>query len=85
MGKPGGETEVFCPYLSVQVKKETWTCHGVKICEFAASELHNTIHESIDLHSDLTRKINMEIANNNIENNTFAYVFTIYLIIINKY
>ena len=72
MGKPGGETEVFCPYLDVKVKKETRTCLGIKMCEFAASELCNTTHESVDPNSDLACKINTELANNNIDNNTFA-------------
>ncbi|CAG8522799.1 18504_t:CDS:10, partial [Racocetra persica] len=37
---------VFCPFLNTKVYKETRTCRGVKICQFAAPELTTMTHIS---------------------------------------
>jgi hypothetical protein len=73
MGAPGGQDKnVFCHYLGVTVKKEQRTCHGVKICQYAHSDLKKMRHKSVDFDSDLSKRISEEVSSNNVENNTFA-------------
>jgi ferredoxin len=73
MGKPCGQHASTCSYLGdVSVKKRDRTCQGVKLCEFANSELFEMNHESVNTDSDLQLKINKEISDDNIENTTFA-------------
>ncbi|RIB14930.1 hypothetical protein C2G38_2039787 [Gigaspora rosea] len=72
IGKPGVEYKVMCPYLGVEVKREMRTCQGSKLCEFAASELHNQTHQCVvDINSDLMMQISHEISSSNMETNTF--------------
>ena len=73
MGAPGSQDKnVFCHYLGVSVKKEQWTCHGVKICQYTHPDLKKMQYESVDFDSDLSKKMCEEISSNNTENNTFA-------------
>ncbi|CAG8481829.1 22666_t:CDS:2, partial [Racocetra persica] len=37
---------VYCPFLKTKVYKETRTCRGIKICQFAAPELVAMTHTS---------------------------------------
>ena len=73
MGRPCGQHVTTCPYLGdIAVIRKDRTCQGVKMCEFADPELREMKHESVDLDSNLRFKINKELSDNNIENNTFA-------------
>lgn len=56
------------------MNKKDRTCHGVKICKFASSELLEMQHESVDPDSDLRLKVSKELSDDNIENSTFKYV-----------
>lgn len=73
IGEPSGQNQTTCSYLGdVVVNKKVRTCRGLKICEFASPELREMKHESVDPDSDLRLKVNEELSNNNVENNTFA-------------
>ncbi|CAG8499062.1 4747_t:CDS:2 [Ambispora gerdemannii] len=63
MGKPGGVLKVFCPYLDVKVKIETQTCLGIKLCEFAVLEPHNTSHESKEVRSTSNYEVSEDFPN----------------------
>ncbi|CAI2200654.1 4252_t:CDS:1, partial [Funneliformis geosporum] len=69
-GKPGGQNNATCSYLgNVAIHKKDRTYQGLKICEFASSELQEMNHVSID---DLYLKMNEDLSTHNVENNTFA-------------
>ena len=73
MGEPSSQNVTTCSYLgNISVSKKDRTCHGLKICEFASSELRESKHESVDPDSDLRLRISRELSDNNVENNTFA-------------
>ncbi|CAB4418704.1 unnamed protein product [Rhizophagus irregularis] len=73
MGKPCGQHTSTCSYLGdVTIEKKDRTCQGVKICEFANSELLEMNHELVNTDSDLQLKVNKEMSEDNIENVTFA-------------
>jgi hypothetical protein len=73
MGKPSGQNNVNCPYLGdIDVDKKDRTCRGVKMCEFARSELQEVMHDSVDPDSDLHLKINGNSLTNTVESETFA-------------
>ncbi len=73
MGKPCGQNNTTCSYLgNVAVTKKDRTCQGLKMCEFANTELREMTHESVDTNSDLRLRINEELTTNNVNNNTFA-------------
>jgi hypothetical protein len=73
MGRPCGQHTSTCSYLGdVSVKRKDRTCQGIKICEFANPELLEMNHESVNTDSDLQLKVNKEVSDDNIENNTFA-------------
>lgn len=73
MGKPGGQSDVSCPYLgNVIVNKKERICQGLKMCEFVSSEFQEMKHESVDPDSDLCLRMNKDLTNDNLENNTFA-------------
>ena len=73
MGKPCGQNNTVCLYLSnIKINKKDRTCQGVKICEYANIELREMIHESVDTDSDLRLKINEELSADNVKNNTFS-------------
>ncbi|RIB03407.1 hypothetical protein C2G38_2149530 [Gigaspora rosea] len=57
--------------VGVEVKREMQTCQGSKLCEFAASELHNQTHQCVDINSDLMMRISQEISSSNMDTNTF--------------
>ena len=72
MGKPSGQNHTTCTYLGdITVNKKDRTCHRLKICEFASSELQDIKYELVDLDSDLHLKIRKELSDDNINNNTF--------------
>ncbi|CAG8552383.1 6335_t:CDS:2 [Gigaspora rosea] len=48
---------VYCPFLNTKVYKETRTCCGIKICQFAASELVTMTHISVNFDDHLFKKI----------------------------
>ncbi|RHZ86523.1 hypothetical protein Glove_50g13 [Diversispora epigaea] len=48
------------------------TCQGLKICEFASSELLEMIHKTVEFNSDLRLKISEELSTDNVKNNTFV-------------
>ena len=73
MGLPCGQNKTTCTYLNdVAVIKKDRTCHGVKMCEFADSELQEMEHKSVDPDSDLRLRISEELSADNVKNNTFA-------------
>ena len=73
MGLPCGQNNSTCTYLgNIAVIKKDRTCHGVKMCEFADSELQEMEHKSVDPNSDLRLKISEELSTDNVKNNTFA-------------
>jgi hypothetical protein len=73
MGEPSGQNQTTCYYFGdIIVDKKDRTCRGLKICEFASTELWEMQHESVDPDSDLQLKINKELSVNNVENNTFV-------------
>ncbi|CAG8798854.1 15916_t:CDS:2, partial [Gigaspora margarita] len=55
----GGTTResVYCPFLNTKVYKETRTCRGIKICQFAAPELVAMTHTSVNFDDHLFKKI----------------------------
>ncbi|RIB13258.1 kinase-like domain-containing protein [Gigaspora rosea] len=57
--------------VGVEVKREMRTCQGSKLCEFAASELHNQTHQCVDINSYLMMRISQEISSSNMDTNTF--------------
>jgi len=73
MGKPCGQHNTSCSYLgNVAVIKKDRTCQGLKICEFAHSELLEMTHKTVDFNSDLRLKISEELSTDNVKNNTFV-------------
>ncbi|CAG8692167.1 12840_t:CDS:2 [Funneliformis mosseae] len=58
MGLPSGLNKTTCTYLGdIAVIKKDRTCYGVKMCEFADSELQEMKHKSVDPESDLRLKM----------------------------
>lgn len=73
MGRPGGQNDTTSSYLgNITVNKQDRTCQGLKLCEFANSELKELQHKLVDPYSDLRLKVNHELSTNNKENSTFA-------------
>ncbi|RIB04681.1 hypothetical protein C2G38_2221684 [Gigaspora rosea] len=69
-GKSCDQNQTTCCYLfDIVVTKKDRTCQGIKLCEFANSELQEMLHTSVDPDSDLQLKIN-KLSINNLENNT---------------
>ncbi|PKY57869.1 hypothetical protein RhiirA4_479266 [Rhizophagus irregularis] len=70
------DIQYFMDKLSGQnqttLNKKDQTYRGLKICEFASSELLEMTHKSVDSNSDLYLKMSKELLDNNLENNTFA-------------
>ncbi|CAG8854709.1 33536_t:CDS:2, partial [Gigaspora margarita] len=48
---------IYCPFLKTKVYKETRTCRGIKICQFAAPELATMTHTSVNFNDNLFKKI----------------------------
>lgn len=72
MGKPCGQHNTTCSYLGdISVTKKDRTCQGIKICEYADSELLKMNHTIVDFDSDLRLKVNQELSPDNTKNNTF--------------
>ncbi|RHZ81222.1 hypothetical protein Glove_122g77 [Diversispora epigaea] len=73
MGKPCGQHNTSCSYLgNVVVTKKDRTCQGLKICEFASSELLEMTHKTVEFNSDLRLKISEELFTDNVKTNTFV-------------
>ena len=54
MSKSSGQNRATCYYLGdVTVTKKDRTCQGIKLCEFANSELQEMQHESVNPNFDL--------------------------------
>ncbi|CAG8692986.1 33977_t:CDS:2, partial [Gigaspora margarita] len=48
---------VYCLFLTTKVYKETRTCRGIKMCQFAAPELVTMMHTSVHFANNLFKKI----------------------------
>jgi hypothetical protein len=73
MGLPSGQYKTTCSYFGgIAVIRKDRTCHGVKICEFAGSELLEMEHKSVDPDSDLRLRMSKELSTDNTNYNTFA-------------